>query len=395
MANSEIKIEWVDVKAIKPHPKNNNKHTKDQIERLAKIIRYQGQRTPLVVSNLSGFLVKGHATLEAIKKNGTTTVAVTYQDFDDAAQEYAYMTSDNAIAEWSEIDLSQIKIDVPDLGEFDHDLLGFKEFHLDPETGEGGGDADAVPEAPKVPKSKLGELWTLGQHRLLCGDSTDKATVEKLMNGEKADMVFTDPPYGMNYQLGTTKKKISKILGDEREFEVSDVWGIIQNVPVKYICTRFDKYVQWQNQIPEPVKNIIIWVKSNMGAGDLSNYGYQHELIMYWGNGIDGKRDTNVWNEGNTPKKEYVGHPTQKPIILIERALLNHKNNNVLDLFGGSGSTLIACEKTKRKCFMMELDPIYIDVILQRWADFTGKDPVREDGVTWSSLQTVEDEYDA
>lgn len=137
MSNSNIDIKWVSVKKLKPHPKNNNKHSADQIERLAKLLKYQGQRTPVVVSNLSGFIVKGHATTEAIKLNGVDTVAVTYQDFDDEAQEYAYMTSDNSIAAWAEIDLSQVKSEVPELGEFDYDLLGFKDFDLKVEGKEG------------------------------------------------------------------------------------------------------------------------------------------------------------------------------------------------------------------------------------------------------------------
>lgn len=152
MANSNIEVKWVSAKTLKPHPKNNNKHPQDQIERLAKLLAYQGQRTPLVVSNLSGFVVKGCGTLDAIKYNGTDTVAVTYQDFDDAAQEYAYMTSDNSIAAWAEIDLSQIKVDVPELGEFDYDLLGFRSFDL--------WESFEEPKDKKEPEEKEAELKT-------------------------------------------------------------------------------------------------------------------------------------------------------------------------------------------------------------------------------------------
>lgn len=421
MANSDIKIEWVDAKTIKPHPKNNNKHTKDQIERLAKIIRYQGQRTPLVVSNLSGFLVKGHATLEAIKKNGTTTVAVTYQDFDDAAQEYAYMTSDNAIAEWSEIDLSQIKIDVPELGEFDHDLLGFKEFSLDAETGEGGGDADATPEPPKVPKSKLGDLYILGNHRLLCGSSTDLDHMQRLMNGELADLWLTDPPYGVdlsgkheamkksgrNFHAGDIKNDALP-LDEMKIFWTEAATAAHRSCKDKsayywFACQGGDQMMMMMMALGDAdwqVKHELIWVKNAFVLGR-ADYHYQHEPIIYgWK-----RKGTHEWFGDRSESscifhnKHHLkqDHPSSKPVEIMERLIGNNtaKGHLVLDSFGGSGSTLIACEKTNRRCFMMELDPIYIDVILQRWADFTGLDPVREDGLTWSSLNSSEDEYDA
>lgn len=151
--NTDMKIEWVMTDSIKPHPKNNNKHPADQIERLAKILKYQGQRTPLVVSRLSGYVVKGCGTLEAIKFNNVESVAVTYQDFDDTTQEILYMTSDNSIAEWSEIDLSAVKVELPNLGEFDYDLLGFKSFEIEPlEFDE--------PSEKKTPEEKEAELKT-------------------------------------------------------------------------------------------------------------------------------------------------------------------------------------------------------------------------------------------
>lgn len=377
-------IELVDVNSLVPHPKNCHDHPKEQIERLAKIIEYQGFRSPLTVQAGTNLIVTGHGRLMAAKKLGMKEVPVTYQEFESDEQLYAHLVADNAIGKdtWATLDLSTINMELENLGpDLDIDMLGLKDFVIEPfEKLEPGSDEDEVPEVVD-PITKRGDIWLLGDHRVMCGDSTMIDDVEKLMNGEKADMVFTDPPYGMNYQLNATKNKLNKIKNDSEPFDIYEVWSIFpktkHNSPV-YICTRFDKYVDWQNQIHDKVKNCIVWAKSNMGAGDLKNYGYQHEFIMYWGESIDGKRDSNLWSEGNTPKSEYVSHPTQKPISLVERAIENHKLKSVYDCFLGSGSTLIACEKSNRKCYGMELDEHYCDVIINRWQNYTDKEATLE-----------------
>jgi len=192
------KISWVEIKTLKPHPKNPNKHSKEQIKRLAEIIKYQGFRSPVVVSNRSGYIVAGHGRVEAAIQNGLSKVPVSYQDFTDDEQEYAHMTADNAIADWATLDLSAINKDIIELGpDFNIDMLGIKDFEIEPADKYEDKDADAVPEKVE-PKAKLGQIYKLGEHRLMCGDSTDKDAVARLMNGEKADMVFTDPPYGIS-----------------------------------------------------------------------------------------------------------------------------------------------------------------------------------------------------
>ena len=211
--------ELVSVKDLRPHPKNTNKHTKEQIDRLAKLIEYQGQRSSLVVSTRSGFLVKGHATLQAIKKLKWEKAAVDYQDFDSDDQELAYLTSDNAIASWASLDMGMINDQLKDLGpDFDIEWLGLESFGLDgPEVEHC--DPDDAPEPKADARTVLGDLYELGGHRLLCGDSTSIDEVEKLMGGQKADMVFTDPPYNVASDSINLAKNVSKSMKDLSEAE--------------------------------------------------------------------------------------------------------------------------------------------------------------------------------
>lgn len=388
--NLEIDIKWVSPYELKPSPKNPNKHSEEQIERLAQILKYQGFRSPIVVSNQTGHIVVGHGRVEAAIKAGMNKVPVSYQDFEDWDQEYAHMVADNSIADWADLDLSKINAEIENLGpDLDLDLLGLKDFLLDLSESDEKGDADETPPVPKVAKSKLGDLWILGNHRLLCGDSTDIACVERLMNGEKADMVFTDPPYGYSYESNYQNKH--KML--KNDDVILDFLPCAKQVMAKdssiYVCASHQTVDKWKPLIESnfDYKNLIVWEKNNWSMGDLKgSYAGKHELIFFATQGdckIIGKRDPDVWKFDREPPKN---HPTQKPIPLIEYALSKFQSGKVLDLFGGSGSTLIACEKTNRKCFMMELDPIYVDVILQRWSDYTGLDPVREDGAKWSKL---------
>jgi hypothetical protein len=190
------------LKDLKPSRFQRNKHPKEQIERLAKIMREHGVRHPIHISKLSGEVCFGHGRWEAARANGWTEYPVVYQDFKDEQEEYACVQSDNAIAGWAELDLSAINTDLINLGpDFDIDLLGIKDFVLEPAEKLPMCDDDEVPEVTE-PIAKLGDIWQLGEHRLMCGDSTSIDAVEKLMNGEKAEMCFTDPPYGVNYDGG-------------------------------------------------------------------------------------------------------------------------------------------------------------------------------------------------
>jgi DNA modification methylase len=401
--------ELVDISKLKAHPDNRNDHPQDQIERLAKILEYQGWRYPVKVSNQSGFITSGHGRVLAAKHLGWKQVPVNFQDYDNEDQEYADIVSDNAIASWSELDLSTINSDIGDLGpDFDIDLLGIKDFVIEPaDKLEPQCDEDDVPDALPEPKVVRGEVYILGNHRLMCGDSTTITDVERLMNGKKADMVFTDPPYntGMSAKTNAGSTWLSHMFDDDYSPEewqsflaslASNYWIITKDTSTSYICLdwrRSHELVPVVKQAGFKFSNLIVWDKMVHGLG--SDYKYTHELIHVFKKGKPtlnthqgDKEYQDIWHIQRKIGKD-EDHATKKPIEIVERAI-NHASKNkdlVTDLFGGSGSTLIACEKTDRKCFMMELDSKYCGVILDRWQKFTGKKAHREDGKLWDEIK--------
>ncbi len=403
---------------LKPSPKNRNSHSEEQIERLAKLIRYQGVRAPIVVSNLSGCIVKGHGTLLAIAKllkedNSGVTAPVVYQDFEDEEQEYLFIQSDNSISAWSELDLGAINVDLAEFGPFDLDLLGIKDFVLDPSEldSEGGdGDADSVPEIPVTPFCRLGDLFILGNHRLLCGDSTDSEQVARLMNGEKADMVFTDPPYNVGSESScfdasseTRTKSMSKLKDAEcdKNFDPATVFSsfefLMGNDCTIYWCTSHHlapAIWSWQ-KVWATHSNYCVWSKPNpMPSLSMRHWTWNTELICYATKGKHvfnfptGHHALSTWTITKSAKCDL--HPTMKPVDVCEHGILHSSNSGqlVADLFLGSGTTIIACEKNNRRCYGMEISPSYCDVILDRFTKFSGKDPIREDGVKWSEIKS-------
>jgi DNA modification methylase len=369
--------ELVEVNKLKPHPKNRNKHPEDQIDRLAKILKYQGLRAPIVVSRLSGKIVKGHGTLQAIKKNGWDKAPVVLQDFEDDDQEWLFVQSDNAIAMWAELDLKGINKDLGDLGPFDIDLIGIKDFTVTPEE-KPLGDEEAVPET-RATNVKLGDLFQLGNHRLLCGDSTDKASVEKLMDGKKADMVFTDPPYGINLEIGDGNGNGLAKKTDYHYIKNDNSTDCAVNSVKLCASMKIEKMLFWGAnyflECLQSTKCFICWDK----RGSLPSDDFCGTEIA-WTNCKKHTKSFVVEWKGMIKKGESGKrlHPNQKPVLLIEQCLdYLEAQNAILDLFGGSGSTLIACEKTNRKCFMMELDPQYCQVIIDRWEQYTGKRAVK------------------
>lgn len=381
----------VRVNDLSAHPKNRNKHPSEQITRLAEILEYQGWRYAIKVSKLSGFITSGHGRLDAARKLGLKEVPVSFQDYDSEEQEYADLTADNAIALWAEIDLAAINADLPDLGpEFNIDMLGLKDFILEPaEKMQPGCDEDAIPEKVE-PRTKLGDLYVLGEHRLLCGDSKDTLSIDKLRNGIEIELLLTDPPYGMSVvkadgniggnrvgKNGYGKKGqygkeaacgvYKPIIGDDEPFDPNCCFGH-SKAQIIFGANHF------AHDLPNS-PHWIVWYKEMPIGTDFSG------AELAW-TSIDKKAVKTykfTWagmtREGN--RKDELSkrvHPTQKPVGLFEAILKDYEYHTILDLFGGSGSTLIACEKTKRKCFMMELDPHYCDVIISRWQKYTGKE---------------------
>lgn len=391
-------IRLVKLKDVKLNPKNRNKHSDEQITRLIKIIEYQGFRSPLIVSNRTGLLVAGHGRLMAAKEMKIKEVPVMFQDFKDEAQEYAAMVSDNAIASWAEIDMSGINTDLGDLGpDFDIDLLGIKGFEIEVERELG--DEDAVPDNVE-PKTKLGDIYRLGEHRLMCGDSTVITDVERLMAGSLADLWIADPPFGVSYMEknaavngGIVKNQTGKeIKSDTKSVEelcpfwrdvASNAFIVTTDKAANYwcACQGSDKMMMMMMMMMDEagwnIRHELIWAKSSLVFGR-SDYHYQHEPIIYgWK-----KSGTHEWYGDrkqtslfmiDRPSKSDL-HPTTKPVELFSQFISNStkKGQLVLETFGGSGTTLIASEKLSRKSNTMELDPHYCDVIVARWEKYTG-----------------------
>ena len=388
-----MQIEWIDPRKLKENPKNRNKHSPEQIDRLAQIIKYQGWRFP-VIADKNNIIWAGHGRVLAAKKLKEKQVPVSYQEFTNEEQAYAFLVSDNAIASWAELDLAGINSDIGELGpDFNIDLLGIKDFILEPAELVPQCDEDEVPEQVEA-KSKLGDIYQLGRHRLMCGDSTSIDAVERLIAGERADMVFTDPPYGVNAvhnrEVGVSgptgwdkttgegvnriykARKYRPIIGDEKPFD-----------PL-FLIPLAEKVIMWganyySDKLPLGMK-WLVWDKKGDGVGSDGNSFSDCELAWTNLKGRSIQIYRHLWSgllRAGGRKEELTErvHPTQKPVGLNEQIIeaFTESTETILDLFGGSGSTLIACEKTKRRCFMMELDPHYVDVIVARWEKYTGK----------------------
>lgn len=390
MADIKIKdVSLVPINELKQNPKNRNIHPKEQLDELARHYEVHGMRTPLIVSNQSGHIVSGNGRYMAALKAGLKELPVSFQDFDSPEKEYAFGIADNGLSLWSDLDLSSINTDIQDLGpDFNLDDLGIRGFEIDVADKYDEETEDVVPEVVE-PKSKLGDIYKLGNHRLLCGDSTNIQHVERLMGGEKADMVFTDPPYnqpesgGKNDSIGKALHKQTASISHLINFEPKDFLNLLPMVFLKtmnaYVFTSKDllpDYLLWARDSGYSF-NVLVWKKPTaIPIGGSHRPDVEYLLVFRrsgtFNSGVDGVNYSKVIEA----KRDSTGlHPTMKPIEIIENQLKigSPKFGNVVDFFGGSGSTIIACEKTNRKCFMMELDPHYCDVIVARWEKYTGQ----------------------
>ena len=377
--NPILKIEQIAVSALLPYISNSRTHSDAQVAQIAASIKEFGWTNPILIDG-DNTIIAGHGRLLAARKLGMDEVPSIVLDHLSKAQQRALVIADNQLALNAGWNMDMLKAEIEDLKleDFDINLLGFDDKFLDgllePEPTAGLTDEDAVPDAPETPKTVLGDVWLLGNHRLMCGDSTSIDAVEKLMDGQKADMVFTDPPYNIDYQ--GVKDKRDKIKNDKMadadflDFLRSSLVGC----ETMYVCCSWQYahlFKQAMTDMARAPKAMIVWNKINP-AQHLDKYFKQHEIIFYYGD-FGGHKTLrgDVWE---IKRQRNTVHPTMKPVELIDMAMVDQPDKTVVyDAFGGSGSTLISCEKNHRHARVMELDPKYCDVIIKRWQDFTGK----------------------
>jgi DNA modification methylase len=396
------RYENVEISKLKPYENNARTHSEEQVEKIARSIEEFGFINPVLIDSEYG-IIAGHGRVLGATKLGMTEVPCLFIEDLSEAQKRAYILADNKLALDAGWDEELLKIELEELNNmnFDITLTGFNLEDIQIEEPEEIIEDDFEVEVPEEPKAKLGDIYQLGNHRLMCGDSTSIDDVEKLMNGNKADMVFTDPPYGVSASGGRsqTKEKLGmkaiandELRNDELTQFLSDFISVMQYKEGAsiYICYPWATQKEFTEAIQMndlKIKNCIIWDKKVFGLNGFKGYRPQYEMIYFcckndfeW---YGDKSQSNIWYINREIKREEQGnHPTPKPIELISKALKNSskKEDIVLDVFGGSGSTLIACEQLNRNCYMMELDPKYIDVIIDRWEQFTGKKAVLLNG---------------
>jgi DNA modification methylase len=398
---TKLKINYIATDSLIPYVNNSRTHSDEQVKQIASSIKEFGFTNPILVDE-DGGVIAGHgrikaATILKLKEVPSVTLSGLTK-----AQKKAYIIADNQLALNAGWDLDLLKLEVETLQEldFDTDLLGFDKDFLDglmePEPGEGLTDEDAVPEPPEIPISVLGDIWQLGNHRVMCGDSTSIDAVEKLMDGQKADMVFTDPPYGVEYE---------GIKNDNRSGLEELLRGVFGNY-ISISKSGASIYVFHSDRCADifhavfreffHFSSMIIWAKNSLTLSQ-TDYQSQHEPCLYgWmDNGKHSwhsdRKQTSVWR---FDKERVEGHTTPKPVELVAKAVSNSSKSDdvITDLFGGSGSTLIACEKTNRNARLMELDEKYVDVIINRWQDFTGQEATHiESGKTYSQMKEERD----
>ena len=376
-----MKIQDVAVNKLIPYAKNSRTHSAEQVAQIAASIKEFGFRNPILVDGVG--VIAGHGRLMAAQKLGLDQVPTIDCSDMSESQKKAYIIADNKLALNAGWDTAMLTIEMQELEDegFDLTLLGFddKELNalLQPEVVEGLTDEDAVPDVPEEPKTKLGDIYILGNHRLMCGDSTSIDAVDKLLDGSRPDMVFTDPPYNIDYQgVKDKREKIKNDKMDDSAFK-DFLTQSLYSCETMYVCCSWQYshlFKEAMETIGRKPKAMIVWDKVNP-AQNLDKYYKQHELIYYYGD-FGGHKTLrgDVWT---LKRQKNTVHPTMKPVELIQLALEDQVGKHiVLDIFGGSGSTMIACEKLGRKARLMELDPKYCDVIVKRWEDFTGKQAI-------------------
>ena len=375
----QLNVKYRKVEDLIPYVNNSRKHSDEQVAQISASIKEFGWTNPILIDGTNS-IIAGHGRLMAARKLKMEEVPTIELDHLTDTQRKALVIADNKLALNADWDNTLLTIELDELLKdgFALDILGFNQDELtallEPEQIEGLTDEDAVPDVPEEPKTRLGDIYQLGNHRLMCGDSTSIDAVEKLMDGHRPDMVFTDPPYNIDYQ--GVKDKRDKIKNDKMEDSAFKDFLIqsLYSCETMYVCCSW-QYAHLFKEAMEAIgrkpKAMIVWDKVNP-AQHLDKYFKQHEIIFYYGD-FGGHKTVrgDVWT---LKRQRNTVHPTMKPVELIQLALEDQPNKKViLDVFGGSGSTMIAAEKLGRQSRLMELDPKYCDVIVKRWEDFTGK----------------------
>lgn len=387
-----LKIEYVSIEELKPYKNNAKIHTTEQIEQIKKSIKDYGMNDPIGVWK-DNTIIEGHGRLEACKQLGYKEVPIIRLENLTDEERKAYTLIHNQTTMNTGFDLELLSSELEDIA-IDLSDYGFEDFKLDELEEPKEIVEDEIPDIEEDNiKSKLGDIYELGNHILMCGDSTKKEDIEKLLNNKEIDLLVTDPPYNINYE-GKTKEKL-KIKNDNLTKEnfynfLSKVFENVKNYikagGVFYVWFASSESISFYSAISKTeeleIKQELIWNKNQMTLGR-QDYQWKHEPCLYgWKRGaahyfINNRSLTTIMYFKKPIRNDL--HPTMKPVELIAFQITNSSRENeiVLDLFGGSGTTLMACEQTKRQCRMMEYDPKYVDVIIKRWETFTGKKAIK------------------
>ena len=386
---NEIKVTMRKLAELVPY-ENNPRDNSKAVNAVAESIKEFGFKNPIIVDK-GDVIVAGHTRYKAAEKLGLDEVPVIVADDLSDEQVKAFRLADNKTAELAEWKFDLLETELADICEIDMTAFGFDIDAFADKVTDVQEDTFVI-DLPDEPTAKLGQIWKLGRHRLICGDSTDAAVIDKLMDGVKADMVFTDPPYNLQTEggckgsIGKSLRKQGKDIEFIADFNPSDFLNVLPivfngNMNAYIFCNKelLPDYLNWCKNSGYSW-NVLIWKKPTaIPIGDSHRPDIEYLLLFrknaLWNNGTDANYSRCLQYDRVKKSEENGNHPTPKPIELIanELKISSNKNSVVVDFFGGSGSTLIACEQLNRKCYICELDPRYCDVIVQRWEQYTGQ----------------------
>jgi len=410
-----MEIYQVKISEIKPYKNNAKLHPEKQINQIVISIKEFGFNVPILIDE-NNVIIAGHGRYFAAKKLGMDTIPAIKLEHLTEAKKRAFIIADNKLNMNTAFDMDLLKEELQAMESELNDLTitGFEAEELDLMLNGLNGtdkeyltDADEVPEEPEKPTTTLGDIWVLGRHRLMCGDSTNEENVKALLHGAEPHLMVTDPPYGVEYDANWRNealksngkplgdRAIGKVANDNRA-DWTEAWRLFKgDVCYVWHASIFSDVVAISlKNCDFEMKALIIWNKSNFAIGR-SHYHHKHEPCWYaikkgmTGHWQGSRKETTVWDIAK-PQKSETGHSTQKPIECMEKPIINNSqiDNHVYEPFCGSGTTLIACEKTNRKCLAMELEPKYCDVIITRWENFTGEKAIHaESNKTFEQLK--------